>query len=84
MAMTNAVPNVVILDGRRPVVGKSPLSIAIPSHGEFPLVLDMAHLTVSGDKLFLASKGRRCHLIGLPIKMIAPPLGRSWQAQHSH
>ena len=56
IAMTNVVPNVVAPGGSKPVVGNNPLSIAIPTHGEFPFVLDISLSAVAGGKLLLASK----------------------------
>jgi LDH2 family malate/lactate/ureidoglycolate dehydrogenase len=56
IAMTNVVPNVVAPGGSRPVVGNNPLSIAIPTYGEFPFVLDISLSAVAGGKLLLASK----------------------------
>jgi LDH2 family malate/lactate/ureidoglycolate dehydrogenase len=56
IAMTNVVPNVVAPGGSRPAVGNNPLSIAIPTYGEFPFVLDISLSAVAGGKLLLASK----------------------------
>jgi LDH2 family malate/lactate/ureidoglycolate dehydrogenase len=56
IALTNVVPNVVAPGGSRPVVGNNPLSIAIPTYGEFPFVLDISLSAVAGGKLLLASK----------------------------
>ncbi len=56
LAMTNVVPNVVAPGGSKPVVGNNPLSIAIPTYGEFPFVLDISLSAVAGGKLLLASK----------------------------
>jgi LDH2 family malate/lactate/ureidoglycolate dehydrogenase len=56
IAMTNVVPNVVAPGGSKPVVGNNPLSIAIPTYGEFPFVLDISLSAVAGGKLLLASK----------------------------
>jgi len=56
IAMTNVVPNVVAPGGSRPAVGNNPLSIAVPTYGEFPFVLDMSLSAVAGGKLLLASK----------------------------
>jgi LDH2 family malate/lactate/ureidoglycolate dehydrogenase len=56
IAMTNVVPNVVAPGGSRPVVGNNPLSIAIPTYGDFPFVLDISLSAVAGGKLLLASK----------------------------
>lgn len=56
IAATNVVPNVVVPGGSRPVVGNNPLSIAIPTYGDFPFVLDISLSAVAGGKLLLASK----------------------------
>jgi LDH2 family malate/lactate/ureidoglycolate dehydrogenase len=56
MALTNVVPNVVAPGGSRPVVGNNPLSIAVPTFGPFPFVLDISLSAVAGGKLLLASK----------------------------
>lgn len=56
IAMTNVMPNVVAPGGSKPVIGNNPLSIAVPSGGEFPLVLDISLSAVAGGKLLLASK----------------------------
>jgi LDH2 family malate/lactate/ureidoglycolate dehydrogenase len=56
IAATNVVPNVVAPGGSRPVVGNNPLSIAIPTYGDFPFVLDISLSAVAGGKLLLASK----------------------------
>jgi LDH2 family malate/lactate/ureidoglycolate dehydrogenase len=56
IAMTNVVPNVVAPGGSWPVVGNNPLSVAVPTYGEFPFVLDISLSAVAGGKLLLASK----------------------------
>lgn len=56
IAMTNVVQNVVAPGGSKPIVGNNPFSIAIPTYGEFPFVLDISLSAVSGGKLLLASK----------------------------
>lgn len=56
IAMTNVVPNVVAPGGGKPVVGNNPLSIAVPTYGDFPFVLDISLSAVAGGKLLLASK----------------------------
>ena len=56
IAMTNVVPNVVAPGGSKPVVGNNPLSLAFPSFGEFPFVLDISLSSVSGGKILLADK----------------------------
>jgi LDH2 family malate/lactate/ureidoglycolate dehydrogenase len=56
VAMTNVVQNVVAPGGSKPVIGNNPFSIAVPTYGEFPFVLDISLSAVSGGKLLLASK----------------------------
>ncbi|MFV1859504.1 MAG: Ldh family oxidoreductase [Anaerolineales bacterium] len=56
IAMTNVVPNMVAPGGSKPVVGNNPLTLAFPTFGEFPFVLDFALSSVSGGKILLASK----------------------------
>jgi LDH2 family malate/lactate/ureidoglycolate dehydrogenase len=56
VAMTNVVQNVVAPGGSKPVIGNNPFSIAIPTYGEFPFVLDISLSAVSGGKILLASK----------------------------
>lgn len=56
IAMTNVMPNVVAPGGSRPVTGNNPLAIAVPTVGDFPLVLDISLSAVAGGKLLLASK----------------------------
>ncbi len=56
IAMTNVVPNMVAPGGSRPVVGNNPLTLAFPTFGEFPFVLDIAMSSVAGGKILLASK----------------------------
>jgi LDH2 family malate/lactate/ureidoglycolate dehydrogenase len=56
VAMTNVVQNVVAPGGSKPIIGNNPVSIAVPTFGEFPFVLDISFSAVSGGKLLLASK----------------------------
>ena len=56
IAMTNVVQNIVAPGGGKPVIGNNPLSIAIPTFGDFPFVLDISLSAVSGGKLLLASE----------------------------
>ena len=56
IAMTNVTPNVIAPGGSRPVVGNNPLAIAVPTHAEFPFVIDVSCSAVAGGKLLLASK----------------------------
>lgn len=63
IAMTNVVPNIVAPGGSIPVVGNNPLSVAFPTFGEFPFVLDISLSTVSGGKILLAGeKGEKIPL----------------------
>jgi L-2-hydroxycarboxylate dehydrogenase (NAD+) len=56
IAMTNVVQNVVAPGGSKPIIGNNPFSVAIPTYGEFPFVLDISLSSVAGGKLLLASK----------------------------
>ena len=56
IAMTNVAPNVIAPGGTRPVTGNNPLAIAVPTHADFPFVVDISFSAVSGGKLLLASK----------------------------
>lgn len=56
IAMTNVVQNVVAPGGSKPIIGNNPFSVAVPTYGEFPFVLDISLSTVAGGKLLLASK----------------------------
>jgi len=56
VAMTNVVQNVVAPGGSKPIIGNNPFSIAVPTYGAFPFVLDISLSAVAGGKLLLASK----------------------------
>ncbi len=56
IAMTNVVQNVVAPGGSKPIIGNNPFSIAVPTYGRFPFVLDISLSSVAGGKLLLASK----------------------------
>jgi LDH2 family malate/lactate/ureidoglycolate dehydrogenase len=56
VAMTNVVQNVVAPGGSKPIIGNNPFSIAVPTYGDFPFVLDISLSAVSGGKILLASK----------------------------
>ena len=56
VAMTNVVQNVVAPGGSKPIIGNNPFSIAVPTYGDFPFVLDISLSAVAGGKLLLASK----------------------------
>lgn len=63
LATTNVAPNMVALGASRPVVGNNPISIAFPTFGEFPFVLDISLSVVAGGKLLMASaKGEKIPL----------------------
>ena len=63
IAMSNVVPNMVVPGGVKPVTGNNPIAFAIPTFGEFPLVLDMSLSAVAGGKLLLAaSRGEKIPL----------------------
>jgi len=51
MAMTNTSPLMAPWGGTTPVLGSSPLAVAIPAGKEYPVVLDMATTMVAGGKL---------------------------------
>ena len=54
IVMTNTAPKVVAPGGTRPITGSNPLAIGVPSHGDFPFLLDLSMSTVAGGKLLLA------------------------------
>ena len=56
IAMTNVVQNVVAPGGSKPIIGNNPFSVAVPTYGDFPFVLDISLSAVSGGKLLLAIK----------------------------
>jgi len=56
IAMTNVVQNVVAPGGSKPIIGNNPFSVAVPTYGDFPFVLDISLSSVAGGKLLLASK----------------------------
>lgn len=56
VSMTNVVQNVVAPGGSKPIIGNNPFSVAVPTYGKFPFVLDISLSAVSGGKLLLASK----------------------------
>jgi LDH2 family malate/lactate/ureidoglycolate dehydrogenase len=55
VAGTNAPPVMAAWGGSKSVIGNNPLSIAIPTEEEFPLVLDISMSVVSGGKVRLAA-----------------------------
>ena len=54
IVMTNTAPKVVAPGGASPITGSNPLAIGVPSHGDFPFLLDISLSTVAGGKLLLA------------------------------
>ncbi len=60
VAMTNAAPEMAPWGGLTPVLGTNPWGVAVPTGGEFPIVLDMA-LTTSGKGMmrWYARMGRK-------------------------
>lgn len=63
IAMTNAAAEMAPWGGRSPVLGTNPWGIAIPTGGDFPIVLDIA-LTTSGKGMmrWYARLGRKMPL----------------------
>lgn len=63
IAMSNSVAKVVAPGGSRPITGSNPLSVAIPTYGAFPFVLDMSLSAVAAGRLLLArQRGERIPL----------------------
>jgi L-2-hydroxycarboxylate dehydrogenase (NAD+) len=61
--MTNSTPKLVAPGGSRAISGNNPVAIGVPSHGEFPFLLDMSPAAVAGGKLLLAGqKGEKIPL----------------------
>ena len=56
IAMSNSVAKVVAPGGASAITGSNPLSIAIPTYGAFPFVLDMSLSAAAGGRLLQASK----------------------------
>lgn len=59
LTFNNGSPHVAAWGGRDPLIGTNPISIAIPSGGDFPVVLDMATTKVSRGKIMLAEKQKK-------------------------
>lgn len=59
VAYTNAGPEMAAWGGRTPVVGTNPWGMAVPTGGDFPVVLDIA-LTTAGKGMmrYLAQEGK--------------------------
>ena len=54
----NASPHVAPWGGKTPLIGTNPISIAIPTGLDFPIVLDMATTVVARGKIILADKAQ--------------------------
>jgi len=54
IVMTNTAPKVVAPGGAGPITGSNPLAIGVPSHGDFPFLLDISMSTVAGGRLLFA------------------------------
>ena len=59
ITFNNGSPHVAAWGGKDPLIGTNPISIAIPSGADFPVVLDMASTVVSRGKIMLAEKGKK-------------------------
>ncbi len=59
LTFNNGSPHVAAWGGRDPLIGTNPISIAIPSGADFPVVLDMASTKVSRGKIMLAEKQKK-------------------------
>lgn len=60
LSTTNVMPLIAAPGAKAAVVGNNPFSIAIPTYGDFPFVLDMSLSVVAGGKLHLAAaKGEK-------------------------
>ena len=58
IAMTHGVPKVAPWGGREPFFSTNPISIAIPAHRKFPIVLDMATSVVAAGNVSQAAGTR--------------------------
>jgi len=56
ISLTNARPSVAPTFGVEPVLGTNPLSVAVPTGGPFPFVLDMATSIIQRGKLELLER----------------------------
>jgi LDH2 family malate/lactate/ureidoglycolate dehydrogenase len=56
IAMCNAKPSIAPWGGRKPILGTNPISIAIPTEKEDPIVLDMAVSVVALSKIIIAKE----------------------------
>jgi LDH2 family malate/lactate/ureidoglycolate dehydrogenase len=65
IALSNANPTVAPWGGKKAMVGTSPLSVAIPTKGGLPFVIDMASTTVARGKIILYAQKKK-------------PLPRGW------
>jgi LDH2 family malate/lactate/ureidoglycolate dehydrogenase len=59
ITFNNGSPHVAAWGGSDPLIGTNPISIAIPSGADFPVVLDMASTIVSRGKIILAEKEQK-------------------------
>jgi L-2-hydroxycarboxylate dehydrogenase (NAD+) len=63
IVMTNTAPKVVAPGGIKAITGSNPLAVGVPTHGDFPFLLDIALSAVAGGKLLVASeKGEKIPL----------------------
>jgi LDH2 family malate/lactate/ureidoglycolate dehydrogenase len=67
MSMTNAAPLVVPTFGRTSVLGTNPVSVAVPTSGETPFVLDMATSVVPRGKLEVLDRAGKPMPIGWAV-----------------
>jgi L-2-hydroxycarboxylate dehydrogenase (NAD+) len=56
ITMSNVVPNMVAQGAKKPVVGNNPISVSVPTGGDFPIVFDICLSSIAGGKLLLAQK----------------------------
>jgi LDH2 family malate/lactate/ureidoglycolate dehydrogenase len=56
IAMTNSAPKIIAPGGTKPITGSNPVAIGVPTHGEFPFLLDVSLSAVAGGKLLLAAE----------------------------
>lgn len=59
IAMTHTDASVLPSGGKKPVVGTNAISIAVPTKGDFPVVLDMATSQSSLGKIMMAAREGR-------------------------
>lgn len=56
IALTNATPNMPPAGGRSRYLGTNPLTIGVPTKGDYPLVLDMSTSVVARGRIVMAEK----------------------------